>query len=118
MPNPSQGPDLVEALFAQYLGQAEARGKPDFEAFCREHAEHAPALRALHADWQRLHSILRRAGLGISVEHGHSFALRLKEQYGSGVDPAIALEPGAEREAPASSQLLQRLAEHTLKGSR
>ena len=52
----SQPVDL-EGLFADWL--AGSGTEEAFEALCREHGEHTPALRELHEELQRLCSALR-----------------------------------------------------------
>ena len=110
-------PSPTDVLFAGWLAQGEERA--DFTAFCRDHPEHALALQRLHEEWQRVGALLEMAGFKTVVDLERSFAQRLKEKYGSGVDPAISLEGGEkERADPASSELLERLAEHGPKRSR
>ncbi len=110
---------LPEELFAGWLAANHAAQHPDFGALCRAHPEHARALAQLHDEWQRLASLLARAGLGLSAEHERSFAHKLREKYGSGVEPALSLaEHEQQREDLPSSELLRRLSEHTLKRSR
>ncbi|MGH7149056.1 MAG: hypothetical protein ACREIU_00080, partial [Planctomycetota bacterium] len=56
MADPSSGPPSpspAEALFVSWVAGEQAGGRPDFEALCKEHPEHAQALRRLHDAWQR-----------------------------------------------------------------
>src|SRR5262245_43828772 len=89
----------AEILFVPWLRDPAAA--PDFEPLVRDHPEHVSELRALHAACAQ--------ALGSEPQ---SFARKLQEQYGSGVDPHVALA-GEESSSPASTQLLQRLAEHS-----
>jgi len=48
-----------------------------------------------------------------------SFAARLKQEYGEGVDPEVSLDrPASGAQSGASSELLRRLADHGLKQTR
>ena len=51
---------FAEELFADYLVRCEREPGLEFEAYCREHAEHAEALRALNALWGSLDSLRRK----------------------------------------------------------
>jgi hypothetical protein len=107
-----------EELFVRWLAQHPDASEGDLQELCRAHPAHASELRAFHVEWRRVLHWLERSGLGLGQEHGHSFAERLKQEYGSGVDPAIALEGEREESGPPTSALLKRLSEHGLRRSR
>ena len=69
--NDDHAPD-VEQLFAEFLAGNKPRlgreGDADWQAFFAQHSEHEGALRKLHAECQRINSMLDRVGLTISAE--------------------------------------------------
>src|SRR5262245_9031324 len=108
----------AEELFVRWLAEHRGASEDAIEELYRTHPAQASELRAFHDEWQRVRRWLKRAGVGLADEQGHSFAERLKQEYGSGVDPAIALEKEREEGGPPTSALLRRLGEHGLRRSR
>ena len=122
MPDRSQepAPSPAEALFSRWLARTQGGEDPDFKALCRAHPAEEAELRALFVHWAI------RAGLPgkirserVTEAPSPSFAERLEEKYGLGVDPGISLDTAEkERSDLPSTALLKRLSEHTLKRSR
>src|SRR5262245_12142218 len=108
----------AEELFVRWLAEHRGASEDAIEELYRSHPAQASELRAFHDEWRRVRRWLERAGVGLADEQGHSFAERLKQEYGSGVDPAIALEKEREEGGPPTSALLKRLSEHGLRRSR
>src|SRR5262245_13523723 len=108
----------AEELFVRWLAEHRGASEDAIEELYRTHPAQASELRAFHDEWRRVRRWLERAGVGLADEQGHSFAERLKQEYGSGVDPAIALEKEREEGGPPTSALLKRLSEHGLRRSR
>ena len=59
----------VERAFAEFLELSVGDERPDFEAFCRQHAEIAPGLRKLHEQYQLLRSSAVRIAGQLVDEH-------------------------------------------------
>ncbi|MEM7305888.1 MAG: bifunctional serine/threonine-protein kinase/formylglycine-generating enzyme family protein [Planctomycetota bacterium] len=55
----------AEALFASFLSNLESDPEADFEAFCREHPDHAEALRELKSAWDRAAAFKDKLGLAV-----------------------------------------------------
>ena len=87
-------PDDASTLFDDWLDRLEAGEETDFDAVVARHPEHAPALRALHRDWQSLRSSLESALPGPLP--GESFFR----------DPAAAAEPVPRAPPPEPGQVL------------
>ena len=79
--------ERAEACYAQELTRSGLQDQVDVDALCARNRELATELRSVHADWLRVKSVWRTLGRGLPVGE------RLRDRYGSWVDPAIALEP-------------------------
>ncbi|NOT30022.1 MAG: protein kinase [Planctomycetes bacterium] len=90
--------DPASELFARFIGRRDAGEALDFEAFCREHPERAGELRTLHADWLHLQEVFEHLGFSAS------FPDRIRERFGEGVDPEIALAEGEHAASVASPE--------------
>src|SRR5262245_13113982 len=104
-------------LFQRWLERREGEERITFEALLAERPELADELRRLRAAQE----LLEGAGLGPAGAAGRepSLAQRIRDKYGSGVDPGVSLDAvEKERGELLSTALLKRLAEHTLGRSR
>ena len=57
------GREAAEELFTSHIAELEAGGEEWLEEFCREHAEHAVALRELYEEWRSVDDLLAQADL-------------------------------------------------------
>ena len=98
----------AERLFAELLAEAGAEEMPDIEALCAGHPEQATELRRLHGEVGRLLHLIRQRVSG-------SLSDRIREQFGSDVDPGISLEDEdtVEADTDFSSIELDRLADRS-----
>src|SRR5262245_4943259 len=93
----------AESLFAAWLEAESAVTPSDFEVFCREHGDLAPALRELHGHWRKLEQVMRQFGPAKSLTD------KLQSHYGKDLDPKVTLEAEERAEAGNSSEILSRL---------
>jgi len=98
-----------EALLLDYLSRREAGEEIDLGALCREHPEHAEALKTLHGMWEVLDSIRRRG-------EAATISQRLERELGEPVDPQIDL--GAASESSSTQALIERLRAEGPRGTR
>ncbi len=103
MPMTSPSGSSPESLFAAWLEEDSAGAPRDFEAFCREHGDLAPALRELYGHWLKLEQVVRQFGVGKSLTD------KLQSHFGKDVDPKVTLEAEEQAEAGSSSEILSRL---------
>ncbi len=69
----------------------------------RDHPAHESALRELHARWEQVDRLMRRAGLAVSLSE------RLAKRYGEEVEPEISLHAKEEQAASFTDSVLLRL---------
>ncbi len=99
-------PDPAESLFVRWLADREAGRAPAFEELLRAHPDHAPALRALNEELERVSRLASAAGFASVSSVSISVRLaRVVERYGL---DELQRPAGTEPEH-ATSELLRRL---------
>jgi hypothetical protein len=63
-PQDPQSGSTAEELFTRWLARHASAEPIEFEALCRARPEHESELRRLRSDWERIDSLMRKAGLG------------------------------------------------------
>ncbi len=85
-----------------------------FEAWCTRHPERASALRRLRTQWRAVMGLTSESATALEPP-ANSLGARLREQFGTDVDPGITLDPPEMATSPEdfSSRFLKQLAEHS-----
>jgi hypothetical protein len=76
----------ASSLFAEWLARRDEGETIPIDEFAARHASHADALRRMHEDWRRMMKARRGSTQDASL------ADRLRERFGSGVDPEVSLD--------------------------
>jgi formylglycine-generating enzyme required for sulfatase activity/serine/threonine protein kinase len=96
----------AEAAFVDFMSETHG-GEGDFDAFCARHGQLEDELRGLFADWRRIRNLVGRSA-------APSLSDQLSELHGVEMGAGVTLGPVNR----PSSAVLERLDEHTPKGTR
>jgi formylglycine-generating enzyme required for sulfatase activity/serine/threonine protein kinase len=112
MPTPSPSGATPDSLFAGWLDRREAGEPVDIEALCRAHPDQAESLRELHAGWREMQA------LRPPDAPDRSLSARLRQRFGTEIDPRVQLEREDGPEDGPPSQAVEQLADRSTPSTR